>query len=42
MRIKPRAKLGDQYFDKNLPVVRQRMYTAAIGLAGVLNQAFAE
>jgi S1/P1 Nuclease len=41
-RMKPGAKLGDQYFDKNLPVVRQRMYRAGIRLATVLNEAVDE
>jgi hypothetical protein len=42
MRIMPGIKLGDQYFDKNLPVVRRRLYHAGVRLAMVLNEAFAE
>jgi len=39
-RIKSGVKLGDQYQDKNLPVVRRRLAQAALRLAWVLNEAF--
>ncbi len=39
-RIKPREKLSDAYFDKNLPVARKRLYQASIRLARVLNECF--
>ena len=39
-RIKPGAKLGLDYHEKNLPVVKDRMYRAAIRLARVLNECF--
>ena len=39
-RIKPGAKLGDAYFEKSLPVVRQRLHQAGVRLAKVLNEAF--
>jgi hypothetical protein len=41
-RIKPGQKLAREYFDQNLPVVRERMYRAAVMLADVLNEVFAE
>jgi hypothetical protein len=41
MRIESGAKLGDAYFDKNLPVVRERLYRAGARLARVLNECFA-
>ena len=41
-RLKPGQKLGDRYFDGNLPVVRQRLYRAGVRLANVLNEAFGE
>jgi hypothetical protein len=41
-RIKSGVKLGDQYQDKNLPVVRQRLAQAGLRLAWVLNEAFSE
>ncbi len=41
-RIKSGTKLGKEYFDANLPLVRQRMVQAGLRLAMVLNQAFAE
>jgi hypothetical protein len=40
MRIKSGAKLGDQYFNKNLPVARARLYQAGGRLAAVLNECF--
>jgi hypothetical protein len=40
-RLKSGQKLGDAYFDANLPVLRQRLYLASVRLAMVLNQAFA-
>jgi nuclease S1 len=39
-RIKSGTKLGDQYYAKNLAVVRQRMVQAGVRLAMVLNEAF--
>jgi hypothetical protein len=39
-RIKPGAKLGDAYQEKNLPVVKQRLYQAGVRLAWVLNEVF--
>ncbi len=41
-RIKSGQKLGQEYQDKHLPVVRQRLCQAGLRLAMVLNQAFAE
>jgi hypothetical protein len=41
-RIKPGEKLGDAYFDKGLPVVRERLYRGGVRLAMVLNEAFPE
>ena len=41
LRIKSGAKLGDAYFDKNMPIVRQRLYFAGVRLARVLNECFA-
>jgi nuclease S1 len=41
MRIKPGAKLGQQYHDANLPVARHRLYQAGVRLAIMLNEAFA-
>ena len=40
MRIKSGAKLGLDYHNKNLPVVKERMYRAGIRLAKVLNERF--
>lgn len=40
MRIKPGAKLGLDYHNKNIPVVKERMYRAGIRLAKVLNECF--
>jgi nuclease S1 len=40
-RIKPGAKIGAEYFDKNLPIARERLFHAGIRLAIVLNEAFA-
>ena len=37
-RIKSGAKSGPDYHDKNIPVVKERMYLAAIPLAAVLNE----
>jgi hypothetical protein len=39
-RIKPGQKLAREYFDQNLPVVRERMYQAGVRLAEVLNWCF--
>ena len=41
-RIKSGAKLGLDYHNKNIPVVKERMYRAGIRLAMVLNEAFGE
>lgn len=41
-RIKSGAKLGLDYHNKNIPVVKERMYLAGIRLATVLNEAFGE
>jgi hypothetical protein len=41
-RIKPGAKLGDAYQERNLPVVKQRLYQAGVRLAWVLNEAWPE
>ncbi len=41
-RIKSGAKRGLEYHNKNMPVVKERMYPAGIRLAKVLNEAFAE
>ena len=38
-RIKPGAMLGPEYHNKNIPVVKERMYRAGIRLAKVLNEA---
>jgi hypothetical protein len=34
------AKLGQEYLDLNLPIVKQRLYRAGIRLADVLNECF--
>ena len=39
-RIKSGAKLGLDYHNKNIPVVKERMYRAGIRLAKVLNDCF--
>ena len=39
-RIKPGAKLGLEYHNKNIPVVKERMCRAGIRLAKVLNECF--
>jgi hypothetical protein len=39
-RIRPGAKLGDAYEEKSLPVIRERLYRTAIGLAIVLKECF--
>jgi nuclease S1 len=39
-RIKSGAKLGLDYHNKNLPVVKERMHRAALRLARVLNECF--
>ena len=39
-RLKSGQKLGDAYFDANLPVLRRRLYQASVRLAKVLNQTF--
>jgi hypothetical protein len=41
-RIKPGAKLGEQYHEQKIPAVRQRLYQAGVRLAWVLNEAFPE
>ena len=41
-RMKPGQKLSDAYYNRNLPVVRQRMYQASIRLATLLNEVFRE
>jgi hypothetical protein len=41
-RVKSGTKLGDAYQAKNLPVARKRLAQAAMRLAMVLNEAFAE
>ncbi len=41
-RLKPGQKLGDAYLNTHLPVVRRRLYEAAIRVARVLNEAFPE
>ena len=42
LRIKSGAKLGQEYYERSLPVARQRLYKAGERLASVLNQAFAD
>ena len=37
-RLKPGQKLADAYLDANLPVVRRRLFLAAVRVATVLNQ----
>jgi hypothetical protein len=39
-RLKPGQKLAKEYYDKHLPVVRQRLCQAGLRLAIVLNEAF--
>ncbi len=39
-RLRPGQKLGEQYHEQNIPVVRQRLYQAGVRLAWVLNEAF--
>jgi hypothetical protein len=39
-RLKPGAKLGREYFEKSLPVVRERLYRAGVRLVNVLNECF--
>jgi len=41
-RLKPGQKLDDAYLNTHLPVVRRRLYEAAIRLARVLNETFPE
>ena len=41
-RIKSGTKLGQQYYDANLPAVRQRLAQAGSRLAQVLNEAFSD
>jgi hypothetical protein len=41
-RLKPGQKLGDAYLSTHLPVVKKRLYEAAIRLARVLNETFPE
>ncbi len=40
-RIKSGAKVGLDYRNKNIPVVKERMYLAGVRLAKRLNEAFA-
>jgi hypothetical protein len=40
-RLKSGQKLGKEYFDTHLPVVRRRLCQAGLRLAMVLNEAFA-
>jgi hypothetical protein len=40
-RLKSGQKLGKDYYDKHLPVVRRRLSQAGLRLAMVLNEAFA-
>ncbi len=37
-RLKSGAKLGKEYFEKNLPVAKDRLYKAGVRLAKVLNE----
>ncbi len=37
-RMKPGAKLGDQYYEKALPVAKCRLYQSGVRLAMVLNE----
>ena len=37
--MKPGAKLGDAYQEKNLPVAKRRLYQAGVRLAWVFNEA---
>jgi hypothetical protein len=37
-RIKPGARLGDGYKERNLPVVKRRLYQAGVRLAWVLGE----
>ncbi len=37
-KLKPGQTLGDTYFEQNLPVVRTRLYQAAVKSASVLNE----
>jgi hypothetical protein len=39
-QVKRGDKLGQEYFEANLPVVRVRLYQAGIRLAKVLNEVF--
>ena len=39
-RIKSGQKLGNEYYDKHLPVVRVRLCQAGVRLAMLLNEAF--
>ncbi len=41
-RLRPGQKLGEQYHEQNIPVVRQRLYQAGVRLAWVLNDAHVE
>jgi hypothetical protein len=40
-RIKSGTKLGREYYEKSLPVAKQRLYQAGVRLAKVINEAFA-
>jgi nuclease S1 len=41
-RMKPGAKLGDEYQTKSLPVAKQRLHRAGARLAMLLNEVFRE
>jgi S1/P1 Nuclease len=42
LRMKPGAKLADDYQAKSLPVAKRRLYQAGVRLAMVLNEVFQE
>ena len=39
-RLKPGQKLDNRYYNANLPIVRERLYTAGVRLADVLNESW--
>jgi hypothetical protein len=41
-RLRSGQKLGKEYYEKHLPVVRQRLCQEALRLAMVLDEAFSE
>jgi hypothetical protein len=41
-RMKPGAKLADDYQARSLPVAKRRLYKASVRLAVVLNEALRE